>query len=187
MKTQTLSANLSVNTAADYNVAMQLHRAFQSVFADIHSVIEAVPELLYVKIDGIASVGKHVRHILEFLDALLDQYSTGIVNYDMRTRLERYETQQGARDYMQVLGHKLDKLLLDSKVDVDGELLVQRRLAPDGPFVDLQSSLGDQLAGVVDHATHHLSIINMIAGQYDLKLREGLGVSPATLVHLQSN
>lgn len=35
---------------------------------------------------GNASIGQHVRHILELFECLLDQYPSGQINYDLRKR-----------------------------------------------------------------------------------------------------
>lgn len=73
---------------------MQLQQAISHVFLHLNNVLNQLTNEQYqqpCKALSNATIGQHVRHILELYTCLYTGYQTGIVNYDNRQRDTRIE------------------------------------------------------------------------------------------------
>lgn len=127
-----------------------------------------------------ATIGMHVRHILEFYACLESGLQQGEVCYDHRKRERLLETSTNAarnriseiQDFM--LGYEVEK-----------NIVLEADIAPDGREVPLRISSGLQreLLYTLEHTTHHLAIIAIalkIMEKGNL-LEENFGVAPSTI------
>lgn len=134
---------------------------------------------------GTQSLGKHVRHILEHYQTLLDACATApiqaIFDYEKRPREEALETQPsyaGKRTEALQAGlkalatmHHDATLTLSYPVEVDDA---------DGS-VALPTSLGRELAFLTSHSIHHMALLGTLCEQLGITLPEHFGVHPSTL------
>lgn len=127
-----------------------------------------------------ASIGQHVRHILEYHALLLMQHGTGRINYDLRKRDRRIETEvEHARNTIE---HCIAEL---HGLSDDRELLLETELPEGGGTVSQSTSLLRELTYVADHCVHHLAMVRVVV-QQELPLvafPEELGVAAATRNH----
>ena len=68
---------------------MQLQQSIQNVFVQISESLEQLTCEQYCKPSKIlfgATIGQHVRHIIELFICLDNGYGTGVVNYEKRKR-----------------------------------------------------------------------------------------------------
>jgi uncharacterized damage-inducible protein DinB len=128
-----------------------------------------------------ASVGAHVRHILEHYQSLLDGARGGRVDYDARPRQPLLEEDRGAAaDFARRLRGRLAGL-----TDLDRALDVADRPLPQAPVRVSPSSLGRELQFVLSHTVHHQALIRMrlqVLRGADA-CPDGFGVAPSTLHH----
>ncbi|HET6373297.1 MAG TPA: DinB family protein, partial [Candidatus Polarisedimenticolia bacterium] len=126
-----------------------------------------------------SSIGSHVRHCLEHVEALLAAVSTGVLDYDDRRRGTEVETSR--RTAIETL-RSLQTRLADLKPDRLGERVVVRSLmTPAGPPIDVASSLGRELAYVTSHTTHHNAIIGFLVRVAGGAVPDQFGYAPSTL------
>src|SRR4051812_16031178 len=74
---------------------MQLQQAIKNVFVQLSESLELLTPQQYKQRSEIlfhATIGQHVRHIIELFLCLNKGYETGIVNYEKRKRDYRIET-----------------------------------------------------------------------------------------------
>lgn len=127
---------------------------------------------------GNASIGQHVRHIIELAQSLLQGYTDGIVNYDARKRDLQLETeidfaQQCIRSLSDSL-HRPDKPLL----------LVQGNDAAD----TLSSFYYREVMYNTEHAIHHKALIRVALREMQLSLvDDDFGVAPSTIQYRRSH
>ena len=126
-----------------------------------------------------ASIGQHIRHILEFYMLLLKGVTSGSINYDNRERDNRIETDpEFAVMVIQKLLAGIDTLEEGQIIHFEADYSAYGSL--DHKVV---SSAGRELAYCVEHSVHHQAIIK--AGIIDLKLEElvddQFGVAYSTL------
>lgn len=136
---------------------------------------------------GRHSLGKHVRHIIDHYDALLDALMDGlergmaVIDYEQRRRDEALEQwPQQAASHLGALEEQL--ALLGSGRSPDALTLAYPM---DDEGLTLASSLNRELAFLTSHSIHHMAIIALLAEQSGIHLPESFGVHPSTLRHWQ--
>lgn len=148
---------------------------------EIQELLAWIPEHLYTGPQEIlqgATIGQHIRHIIEFYVCLQKGESTGIVCYDDRERDRSVETSmETARLRIEQMCFFLDKII------PDGPLAVRANYeANDGSNEMICTSVGRELAYALDHSIHHLAIVNIAlqqAGEHPAKFKH-LGMAPST-------
>ena len=128
------------------------------------------------------TIGKHVRHILEFYTCLLEGIENKSVDYDARKRnldLENYT--QKAIETSNFISEKL--LNLNNKV----ELELFATLPHDR--VKLTTTIERELLYVLEHTIHHFAIIKIaVKNEFPhIKVKDDFGVAYATLQHQTTN
>jgi uncharacterized damage-inducible protein DinB len=130
-------------------------------------------------------VGAHFRHVLDHYDSFLGGLSSGRIDYDVRERDHRLETQ---RD------HALSK--------IDALLREFARIAAHDPLRALQvaldcgegehrvwstSSVARELQFLVSHTVHHFAVIAVLLRLRGVEPGQDFGVAPSTLKYEQSS
>ena len=124
----------------------------------IESLLKTIGKPDYIKRPEIfsgASIGQHVRHILEFYLLLVSGSFTGTISYDKRDRDKRLENNsEFALNLIENLLSGLDTLALEEKVILDADYTTtghhENRII---------SSIGRELAYCIEHSIHHQAII----------------------------
>ena len=127
-----------------------------------------------------SSIGQHIRHILNFYQALTRGVENGLIDYANRDRDPQIEQDPGvARQIFQYISREIKGM------DEDRHLPVRADFFPDEAIIrpTVQSSVGRELMFAFDHAVHHLAIvkIGLQVEQPGLVLDDALGVAPSTL------
>lgn len=128
-----------------------------------------------------ATVGQHIRHILEFYLLLVSGSFTGTISYDKRERDLRIETDPAFAN--NVIGRLLTGI---STLDVHQPVRFDADYSASGAEDKrISSSVGRELAYCIEHSIHHQAIIK--AGLIDLKLvhlvSDDFGVAYSTIRH----
>lgn len=130
------------------------------------------------------SIGGHVRHNLDHIDALLRGLRAGDICYDHRDRGTDIETDRAeALAAISRLEREVDEFPWE---EAPAELELTALLAPDLPPLRVATSPGRELAFVVSHTIHHNALIGVM-----VKLLGGVppadfGYAPSTVAHLRS-
>ncbi|RRB03989.1 hypothetical protein [Larkinella rosea] len=131
-----------------------------------------------------SSVGKHLRHIIEFYALLLTAYQTGHINYDRRIRQAALENSpQEAMKAMQQMAVQLVLCPEDRLLDLEASY------SPDGtPDVAILTTFYRELLYNIEHAIHHSAIIRigLEAIFPHVELPVHFGVAHATVQHQKS-
>ena len=132
-----------------------------------------------------SSIGQHFRHIVDFYGCLNKGFSDGRVDYSLRQRDPRVETEpnyaaQMLSDYFEQMKTADETLQVEVVADFSSELNETR------PVV--LSTLGREMMYAYDHAVHHLAMIKMglKATSPTLEIDKNLGVAPSTVKHWNS-
>ena len=130
-----------------------------------------------------ASVGQHVRHVLEFYLCLLNQAEEGAVNYDTRQRDPLLQTQvDAALNLMDHLIHRIDGLRTTQPLTLAGD----HGTDDPQPF-EVPTNIQRELAFNLEHAIHHQALIKIGLRQLGQSTAATtFGVAPSTLRN-QSN
>lgn len=128
-----------------------------------------------------ATLGQHVRHILEFYQCIQAGAVEGVVNYDARVRDINLET-----DIVFTI-REIDRISqwLEG-ISINSMLMLQGNFAPEEDAqLSMASSVFRELAYCYEHSIHHQALIKI--GLKDLGIGyvidENFGVAPATIRH----
>jgi hypothetical protein len=128
-----------------------------------------------------ASIGKHIRHIVEFYECLLFNNIDNIVNYDSRRRnLLLEENVKYTDDFITEIIDKLVKIENNSRI-----LLVSKY---QDQIVSMESSIYREITYNIEHTVHHLAIISIVIPihfEY-INLSANFGYADSTIQYLKS-
>lgn len=132
-----------------------------------------------------ASVSQHVRHILEFYICLFQGLEAGFINYDLRQRDERIESNIG---FTIDLIKELQEKILQKQNNRD--LVLTLRYGYDSASdVILNTNFKRELAYNIEHSIHHLAIIKPIITKHFqyIHLPDYFGIASSTIRHQNEN
>lgn len=125
----------------------QLSGLLQKISQNVYT---AKPEVLYG-----ASVGQHIRHILEFYLIMISGSIEGVVCYDRRERDLKIEND---KNYAITVANKIIKGL--DLIAENDPLLLEGDFTCDSTGVNrIVSSAGRELAYCIEHSIHHQALI----------------------------
>jgi hypothetical protein len=127
------------------------------------------------------TIGKHLRHILEFYGCLLFHNADGIINYDSRKRnLLLEENLKYGLDYMTEVMDKLELIQNNRRI-----ILVS---SYGSESMTMESSLYREITYNIEHTVHHLAIISIaISAHFDyIVLPEHFGYADSTINYLNT-
>ncbi len=125
-----------------------------------------------------SSIGGHVRHDLDHVEALLRGLPTGRVCYDRRDRGTDVERDRvAALDAILRLGHELTGFAWGA---VPHAVALESLVAPDLPPVFALTSADRELAFVVSHTIHHNALIAVMVKLIGATVPADFGYAPST-------
>ncbi len=120
------------------------------------------------------SIGSHVRHIIELVDCLLNQYEQGKINYDLRqrNRLIEQDNKLAVRKLKELINkvHKPDKQLLVCHTNYLEEKLY------------CQSTYLREILYNTEHCIHHKALIKVALYAFEIEPIDlkTFGLAPST-------
>ena len=158
---------------------MQLQQSIKHVFIQLTDSLDQLTNEQYTlpsKTLSNATVGQHVRHIIELFVCLEKGYDSGIINYENRKRDQRIEQDKNfARelliDIYKDLHNEDRTLLLEANYD---ELSDESVLIPTNYYREIVYNL--------EHTVHHMALIRVgITEVASIELPSGYGVAASTI------
>lgn len=128
------------------------------------------------KILSNATIGQHVRHIIEMFICLEEGYVNGIVNYEKRKRDRQIETQRNfAVALLKKIYEGLQKenrsIIMEAAFDED-----------DNEPLRFDTNYYREVAYNLEHTIHHMALIKVgIREVSDIEIPEGFGVASSTI------
>ncbi len=161
-----------------------LQNAINNVFLQLTGSLEQLNDEQYSMECAIlfnATIGKHLRHVIELFQGLENGYESGVVNYDKRKRDTRIETD---KDFALSLLNEIRKGL--NKPDKD--LILESSYDEDSPeVVRIKTNYNREVAYNLEHTIHHMALIRVgIVAVSAIQLPENYGVASSTVRHRQS-
>ena len=158
---------------------MPLQPSIKSVFVQLSESLKSLSDEEYVQPSRIlfnATVGQHVRHIIELFLCLEKGYETGGVNYEKRKRDLRIQTD---KEFADVLLHEIYSRLDRENKDL---LLEGAYDEYSSELISIQSNYYREIAYNLEHTVHHMALIRVGINEVsDIVLPEGYGVASSTI------
>ncbi len=121
-------------------------------------LLNSISESDYTKKTNVlsgATIGQHIRHILEFYLLLVSGSFTGTICYDKRERDTRIENNPSfAREEIEKLLSGMDTLIEVEAVNLEADYTIEGKSEN-----RIISSVGRELAYCIEHSIHHQAII----------------------------
>ena len=127
--------------------------------------------------DVSGSVGEHVRHILDHVTAFVSAQPSSVLTYDRRDRGTPVETDPAAA--LRVI-LRLISALSDAHTNLEMPVVVDSVLTRGAGPLTTWSTLGRELAFVVNHTIHHQALIAVLLSMDGAPLSEAFGYAPTT-------
>lgn len=163
-----------------------LQVALKQCTEQLDETIALIPPDIFTAINtkDQSCIGKHFRHIIEFMQILDQQAASGTVDYELRNRVE--ELEQNPVLALEAL--RASAAQISKSLDHLGQGYTIMHLQT--PFVGGQklavpSSLGREVLYVIEHAIHHLALIKFLGNRFGIEFPHEVGVAVATLEYEQ--
>jgi len=132
-----------------------------------------------------ASIGGHLRHVLEHIEPILETPGEGLLDYDARPRDREVEGSRAcALERIDSLQSSL--LSMPAHWEEDALSIRNRVAASEGAVIVAPSSRARELIYAIAHTVHHFALIRVMCSIRGLVLPESFGYAPSTLHHLKS-
>lgn len=158
---------------------MQLQQSIKNVFVQISESLEQLTCEQYCQPSKIlfgATIGQHVRHIIELFICLDNGYTSGVVNYENRKRDYTIETDKNfANGLLKSIYLTLDKenkaLLLQTGFDDHSSA-----------SISIDTNYYREIAYNLKHTVHHMALIRVgITEVSNIQVPESFGVASSTI------
>lgn len=132
-----------------------------------------------------ATIGGHLRHVLEHIEPILDTPAEGLLDYDARPR---DPTVEGSISGALARINAIQAALRKSPVGWENDLLrLRNRVAEGDDAVTVAtSSRARELIYAVAHTVHHYALIRVMCNLRGIALPDSFGYAPSTLHHLKT-
>jgi uncharacterized damage-inducible protein DinB len=171
-----MNALPSVSTSASLAAT-----ALADCLADLASVLERVSDLDYVATPpgGVSgTIGAHVRHCLDHVNAVLDPPPDGVVRYDGRRRQATLESDRRvAAAALRESAARLEALVQER---ADAPLVLESQVDRRGACVQVLSSLARELVFVLQHTIHHQALVALLLAGRGVAVPHTFGYAPST-------
>jgi hypothetical protein len=120
-----------------------------------------------------ATIGEHMRHIIELFQGLENQYESGIVNYDNRKR--DYLIQNNTSVAIEAVQNIISNLEKPNKN-------LQLQQVVDGEEILIETNYDRELLYNLEHCVHHQALIKVAVLQNDsITIDPNFGVARSTI------
>lgn len=126
-----------------------------------------------------ATIGQHIRHILEFYQSVFNPGNSNIIKYDNRKRNLEIETNSVvAIQIIDEICANLTRNFIDKQLILEGNFCADK-----GNKIQIQTTLNRELAYCLEHSIHHQALIKV--GLIELErthfIDSDFGIAPATI------
>ena len=158
---------------------MKFQQAIQNVFMQLTHSLQQLSDEQYRQPSTVlfkATIGQHVRHVIELFICLNTGYETGTVNYEKRKRDIRIETDKiFACDLLQMIAANLDKadknLLLEVAYDDQSD-----------DRVTVATNYNREIIYNLEHTVHHMALIRVGINEVSaIDVPAGFGIASSTI------
>jgi hypothetical protein len=162
---------------------MLFKQPIQHVFVQLSETLNQLNNEEYVhpgKTILNATIGQHVRHIIELFQCLEKGYDNGIVNYEKRKRDYQIETNKELAVFL------LNEVYQDLEKENKEIILEVENYCDSLQIVSIPSNYYRELAYNLEHTIHHMALIRVAVNEVSsIELPEEFGVAYSTVKYRQ--
>lgn len=162
---------------------MMLKQPIQHVFVQLSETLNQLSNEEYKQPSQIllnATIGQHVRHIIELFQCLEKGYSEGVVNYEKRKRDYQIETNK------ELAASLLKKIYYNIERSNKEIILEAEDYCDSMQIVLIPSNYYRELAYNLEHTIHHMALIRVGINEVSsVMLPDEFGVAYSTVKYRQ--
>jgi hypothetical protein len=162
---------------------MMLKQPIQHVFVQLSETLNQLTDEEYVQPSRTllgATIGQHVRHIIELFQCLEKGYDQGVVNYAKRKRDYQIET---SKELASLLLKEIYQNIEESNKEI---ILEAEDYCDSMQIVLIPSNYYRELAYNLEHTIHHMALIRVgVNDVSSLQLPDEFGVAYSTVKYRQ--
>lgn len=163
---------------------LHLQQSIKKAFLQLETVLEGLgPEQYNLPSRCLfnATIGQHVRHIIELFIELDKGYESGVVNYEKRKRDYRIETDKDVA--VALLSNIYNEMLKPNK-----PLLLEAGYKEDSDeLITMETNYYRELAYNMEHTVHHMALIRIGINELSvLAVDESFGIASSTVKYRSS-
>ncbi|MDF2552948.1 MAG: DinB family protein [Chryseobacterium sp.] len=153
------------------DILTEQQNALRKISQEIYTL--AIPSL-----DG-ATIGAHTRHSIEFLEILLNSYSTKVINYDERKR--KLELEQNPEKAIEAISKIISKINLPNK-----NLILQQTIGE--THIEIPTNFYREMVYNIEHCIHHQALIKVAFNEIKMShlLNKNFGIAPSTIQYRET-
>lgn len=176
------------NAIADLNAQVQLVEGCRYCLTQCELLLKIVSPEDFALANNGASIGTHLRHVLDRFQCFFNGLATGHIDYDARKRDHAIATSPEAAAFaLASISRRVETIASNTgnnnAENISAVLSVQESVHHLGPAVTVGSTVERELMGLIVHATHHLAIIAMLARQMGYVVDKDFGKAPSTILY----
>ena len=151
------------------------------------TLLEGLPDSLYTCTTSFTpggTVGRHIRHCLDFFELFFDGLPAGRIDYAARRRNPAVESSRSVA--LTGLAELEQRLATHDGLDLRRSILVRPEddeSDPRDPGAWFRSSIGRELRFLASHTVHHFALIAVLLRFLGHQIDSEFGVAPSTLRH----
>ena len=163
---------------------MKIKKAFTSILNQLEDVLSQVNDVELTAPVGAfsgASIGEHFRHSIEFIQCLMNGYEEGRVNYDLRKRSYKLETDTL---FIKEQIHQLKQFI--SNCDINRKLELCVNYDPNSEeLICIHTNMEREMAYNIEHIIHHMALVKIGIKEIcpHLEISYDFGVAISTIKH----
>ena len=161
----------------------------EQVYEILHQILTEQQDLLQkispenytlpiTSLDG-STVGGHTRHIIEFLEVLLNSYFSDSINYDERKR--NLELEENPQKAVETISKILSGINLPNK-----NLILHQTIG--NISLEITTNFYRELLYNIEHCIHHQALIKVAFNEMKMShlLNKNFGVAPSTIQYRET-
>lgn len=158
---------------------MQLEQSIQHTLSQLTKQLEQLTPEEFTQPSTLlfgATIGQHVRHIIELFHCLFAGYEAGVVNYSKRKRDQQIESDiDKAKELLGAIANSIQKENKDLILEFESGA------GPEDP-VRIATNYFRELVYNLEHTVHHMALIRVgIAEVSSVAIPQDFGVAAATV------
>jgi hypothetical protein len=162
---------------------MQLYQSIKSVFIQLNDSLQQLTDKQYTQPSKHlfnATIGQHIRHIIELFVCLQKGYDTGVVNYEKRKRDLLIETdKEFARQLLIGIYKTIDRpdktLQLEANYNEHSDETIL-----------IETNYYREVVYNLEHTVHHMALIRVGINEVSrIEVPKEFGVAASTIKHQQ--
>ena len=163
---------------------MSVQQAIKTVVFQLTEALQQVTNEQYTQQSKqmfSATIGQHVRHVIELFICLDNGYESGIINYDARKRDQLIETDKK-------LAITLLNTILDSIDKIQKPLVLEFSYEEgDGNHTGIATNYQRELLYNLEHTVHHMALIRIgVAEISSIVLPDSFGIASSTIKYREA-